>query len=134
MNMLSGIRSWIRRIRESHAAHVSAWSEAAIVGADGYTNFERLAIGSLEPLTGKLTLTRGTGGLLLWTGFIPGTDLTLYLHGDEAQVAGPGVSYRGEQWDFDSPAKSVESLVSFVRGKLQSNNAFKIDVPRGTRS
>jgi hypothetical protein len=124
-NVLHRIRAWWKRIRESHAVHIVAWSEADTVGADGYTNFERNAITSLEPITGKLTLVRGTGNLLLWTGPIPGTPLVLYLYGDEAQVWGPKVSYRKEQWDFDTPAESVESLVTFVRACLQSNKSLE---------
>ena len=82
------------------------------------TTFERDALAALEPLTGALTLTRKSGRLPFLTGPIPGTDLVLYLYGVEAQVAGPHVSFRKEEWDYDTPADSIKDLVAFVSANL----------------
>jgi hypothetical protein len=103
----------------------SAWREANALGDDGRTNFERVALSELEAIVGPITLARGSSQLPYLFGPIPGTDLTLYLYADEAQVHGGPRIFRKERWDYRPPQDSIEDLVSFVHASLPSNNRFE---------
>ena len=121
--MITRLTRWLKRRRLASAARASAWRDAQDLGSDGLTNFQRLALCALEPLTGHLTLTRAGSAESYLTGSLCGTDLVLYLYADEAQVHSTKERFIAEKWDYDSPNALANGLVSFVRARLQSNPA-----------
>ena len=127
--MFRRLINWLQRQRLNSAAHASAWRGAAESGPDDLTNFQRLAVKALEPVTGPLALNRSGTGESYLSGSISGTDLVLYLYLDEAQVHGAKHRFIAEKWDYDSPGTLIDGLVSFVRARLQSNRAFESGPP-----
>jgi hypothetical protein len=125
LEVFQSFKSWIQRRRMDREASESAWREATVLGADGRTNFERLAVSELEALVGPIALARGSEQMPYLFGVIPGTDLTLYLYADEAQVHGGARKFLRERWDYRFPKDSIEDLVAFVRVSLPSNNRFE---------
>jgi hypothetical protein len=123
------LTNWLQRRRLTSAAHASAWRSAAESGADGLTNFQRLALTTLEPVTGPLALRRSGIGESYLVGSISGADLVLYLYLDGAQIHGTKHRFIAEKWDYDSPSALIDGLVSFVSARLQSNNAFESGPP-----
>lgn len=113
--MLAEIKKWLAKRRIKTAAWESAWANAALYGTDGRTNFQRLALAALTPLfeTLKLESKSGEVGPYL-VGPLPGTELTIYLYVDEAQVHGKLRGFVREKWDYDTPAEFVTGLISFV--------------------
>jgi hypothetical protein len=132
LEVLQSFKSWVQRRRMNREARESAWREANVLGADGKTNFERLAVSELEALVGPITLARGGEQMPYLSGGIPGTDLTLYLYADEAQVHGGARKFLRERWDYRRPKDSIEDLVAFVRANLPSNN--RLERSRGASS
>jgi hypothetical protein len=130
--MLQRFKNWLATRRARRAAWDAAWDAVSATGPDGLTEYERRAIAQLEPLVGPLSLTRNTAGCL--SGAIPGTEMTLYLWADEAQVGAPDVNLRRERWDYDSPEASLEDLRNFIAARLQSNLAGVNDLGRRASS
>jgi hypothetical protein len=123
--VFQSFKNWLQRRRVDREASESVWREATALGADGQTNFERMALSELEAIVGPITLARGSTQMPYLFGVIPGTDLTLYLYADEAQVHGGARTFRKERWDYRLPKDSIEDLVAFVRASLPSNNRFE---------
>jgi hypothetical protein len=123
--VFQSFKNWVQRRRTDREASESAWREATALGADGRTNFERMALGELEAIVGPITVARGSGQMPYLFGVIPGTDLTLYLYADEAQVHGGARMFRKERWDYRLPKDSIADLVAYVRASLPSNNRFE---------
>ncbi|HEV7612266.1 MAG TPA: hypothetical protein VGO37_10350 [Steroidobacteraceae bacterium] len=121
--MLAAFRSWLSRHRARKAAWHQAWSGADVYGDDGLTNFQRLALASLEQALGPLSLVEaaGTAGRYL-TGKIPETYFTLYLYADELGAQGISQRFIREKWDCDTPEAMVGEFVAFVRS--QPRNRF----------
>jgi hypothetical protein len=124
-DVFQSFKNWLQRRRVNREASESAWREAAVLGADGRTNFERMALSELEAIVGPIALARGSSQMPYLFGVIPGTNLTLYLYADEAQVHGGARIFRKERWDYRLPEDSIEDLVAFVRASLPSNNRFE---------
>jgi hypothetical protein len=114
--MLERLTGWINGRRERRAEWQAAWDAVAAVGPDGFTDYERRAIATIESLVGTLELSRNAAGCL--SGAIPGTPMTLYLWADEAQVQAPGGNLRREHWHYESPEASLEDLRNFVASRL----------------
>ena len=119
--MFQQFTGWWKRRRGRKVAHTSAWRTADNAGADGLTNFQRLALPALEAVTGPLVLSRAGANETYLIGPIPDTDLVVYLYADEAQVHGTARHFTAEKWDYDSPEALINGMVSFVRAGLQSN-------------
>src|SRR5262245_34755387 len=118
--MLQWLTNWRDRIRARRAAHELAWLHATEMGNDRLTDFQRMAIASLEPITGPLKLEtrafedRPSEAYLL--GNIPNTNSVLYLYEDGAGIHGAKrAEFIAEKWDYDSPEALCKELVTFVR-------------------
>lgn len=135
--MLRWFTNWVVRNREWRAAHDVAWRHATEIGNDSLSTFQRLAIASVETVTGPLKLKSQAFEDLpnetYLTGRIPHTDLTLYLYKDEAQVHGlKRAQFIAEKWDYDNPEALVKALENYLRSLNAANPAFKRTHTGGT--
>jgi hypothetical protein len=115
---------WLKGIAEKRRLAVSAWEaawrDAGLLGSDGLTDFQRLLISQLEPVTGPLSL-RSDPKVDYLVGPIPGTEATLYVYAQEAQIHAKAKRFIAEHWDYPTPQHLSARIVAVTLEYLQSN-------------
>jgi hypothetical protein len=100
---------------EERRAFGQAWRDAADIGDDLLSNFQRNAVSAIKAEVGSMSLMTGGEMESYLYGSVPGTSLSLYVYRDEAQVHGSASRFSAEKWDYDSPAQLIGKLVKFIK-------------------
>jgi len=115
--------------RQTHAA---AWSDSLVADEQNLTQFQRIARTELELALGQLPLEIKGDKERYLIGLLPGTDTTVFLYADGAEVNGGPAPFRAERWDYDTPAAFISDFVASAVSAAQSNNSFKPNPLRGS--
>jgi hypothetical protein len=122
------LREWIARERQWHRDHRAGWGANTPVTSEGLTSFqvsiEGAALQELSRL-GKATvdrrIVRDRDGSPTVSARLEGTDITIWISVDEAQVGGPGIDVRLERWDARTPAELQAEFVKALSRAAQGN-------------
>ena len=123
--MIDRVLSWFREARRWHREHLEAWSGATTPEQDGFSRFQR-------ECESKLTTFLATVGTQLAErtvksekfdekrnenvvfARVDGTGIEIWILSDGAQIGGPGIDERFEEWGSLSPADLTTSFCSAV--------------------
>jgi len=113
--MLHRFLNWRTERRKRREAHDRAWLSAIATTSDGLSAFAHLARDALiDSCDGIQFEVCGRSEKYL-CGKLPGTNATVYLNGDGAQIRdGSRELFWSEYYDYDSPGHLVARLIESV--------------------
>ena len=106
--MIKRLWSWITNERKWHREHHAAWELARIPGPDGFSPFQKECERRLNEAlaeVGSAVVDRTIAGETdrYVTGKLRNTQVEIWIYLDGAQLSGPDLDFRLEDWDARTP-------------------------------
>ena len=126
--MLKRVREWFARGRQWRRENDAAWAAVNPAALDGLNSFqvsvERASLEELKKLGRSLVdrrVDRDREGSPTISARLEGSDITIWLGVDEAQIGGAGIDVRLERWAGRTPADLEAEFLTALRKIAQGD-------------
>jgi hypothetical protein len=121
LQVLGKVVRWFSDARQWHRDHEAAWQGASTPGPDSLSSFQReceqrvteALLRADSMLVGR-NLEIGQKESFL-TAMLGATDIRIWIYADGAQLSGPGIDLRFEEWDALTPRELAEEVAAAAR-------------------
>jgi len=129
--VIGRLLSWIRREREWTRSHRIAWKGASSLTANGLSHFQvqcESAIAAALATSGRSLTNRvvHAGSEPYVSASISASSLRVWIYVDQANLDGPGIDNRFEEWDAISPAALIDDFGATMLSKLDGASAHAV--------